>query len=284
MSDELQNNLSIEGMVIVSQTEKEIQKLIEDLGLNPKDAEKWHSLGVVYLSMNQTDKAEDAFKQCLELNKNHAFALGDLGGLYILKGKNKKAVKYLERSVRLEPGKFEYWSTLGVAYVQKGKYNDAVEAFHNSLAINPTYYDAVVSLGMTYSKMELWEKALETLTQAEKLMPNNYHALKAIAKSLRNLNRMKELEQLYQRMHVLFPKDPSFAMYLGQMEMKRGKTEEGLRYYKKAVEIDPDSLIGWKILSEALAQMGRKEESDAAYERYKEIENKLKRDNARLIG
>ncbi|MFW9786517.1 MAG: tetratricopeptide repeat protein [Candidatus Thorarchaeota archaeon] len=268
----------------MSQLEKDIQKLIDDLGVNPKDADKWHTLGVAYLQLKEADKAEDAFKRCLKLDKNHANALGDIGSLYILRGKNRKAIKHLEKSVKIEPGKFEYWCALGVAYFQGGNYSDAVEAFHNCLAINPVFYDAVVSLGMTYSKMELWEKALETLTQAEKLQPNSYHALKAIAKSFRNLNRMTELEQLYIRMHSLFPKDPAFAMYLGKMELDRGKTEEGLAYYRKAVEIDPGALIGWKILSETLEKMGRKKEAKEAHLKFKEIEEQIKRENVRMIG
>ncbi len=268
----------------MSYSKKDVQKLIDDLGVNPEDSEKWHVLGVAYLSLNEADKALDAFKQCLKFDGNNSFAHGDLGSLYILKGKNRQAIKHLEKSVKLEPGKFEYWSALGVAFFQKGKYDDAIGAFEHCLAVNPTYYDAVVSLGMTYSKMELWEKALDILTEAEKLIPNNYHAQKAIARSLRNLNRMEELEQLYRRMHAQFPKDPSFAMYLGQFAFDRGNRLEGLAYFQKAVEIDPDSLIGWKTLSEALAKVGKNEESRAAHAKYKEIEDKLKKANARLRG
>lgn len=268
----------------MSYSKKDVQKLVEDLGINPDDAEKWHVLGVAYLSLNEAEKAIDAFKRCLKLDESHVFALGDLGGLYILKGKNRQAIKHLEKSLKLEPGKFEYWSALGVAYFQKGAYDEAVEAFHHCLAINPDYYDAVVSLGMTYSKMELWEKALETLTTAEKLIPNNYHALKAITRSLRHLNRTEELEQMYLRMHALFPKDPSFAMYLGQFAFDSGRRLEGLEYYQKAVEIDPESLIGWKALAEVLAKVGRNEEARAAHDKYKEIEDRLKKANVRLRG
>jgi tetratricopeptide (TPR) repeat protein len=268
----------------VKYNKKDVQKLVEDLGVNPDNAEKWHVLAVAYLSMNEADKAEDALKQCLKVDKDHVFALGDLGGLYILKGKNRQAIKHLERCVKLEPGKYEYWSTLGVAYFQRGKYDDAIAAFDHCLAIKPDYYDAVVSLGMTYSKMELWEKALETLTLAEKLIPNNYHALKAITRALRQLNRIEELEQMYRRMHALFPKDPSFAMYLGKFEFDRGETETGLRYFKTAVEIDPEALIGWKALSEALDKVGRKKEAQEAYSKFKEIEDKIKRENVKIRG
>ena len=284
MSHAVYHRLSIHGMIKVSYTKDDVQKLIDDLGVKPEDAAKWHVLGVAYLSLNEADKAEDALKRCLKIDKNHVFALGDLGGLYILKGKTKQAIKHLERCVKLEPSNYEYWSTLGVAYFQKGNYDNAVAAFDNCLAINPKYYDAIVSLGMTYSKMERWEKALDTLNRAEELMPNNYHALKAIARSLRKLSRTEELEQLYHKMHALFPKDPAFAMYLGQIEIDRGNTDKGLEYYRKAVEIDPESLIGWRILSEALVKIGRKEEAREAREKYKEIEDRLKRANARLIG
>jgi tetratricopeptide (TPR) repeat protein len=268
----------------VSYTKEDIQKLIEDLTVNPKDSEKWHVLGVAYLSLNRADQAEDAFKRCLKLDKNNAFALGDMGGLYILMGKNRQAIKHLEKSVKLEPGKFEYWSALGVAYFQNGKYDDAVQAFQHSLSINQKYYSAIVSLGMTYSKMELWEKALEILNQAEMLNPNNPDVQKAIAKSFRYLNRIEELEQIYLRMHARFPEDPSLALYLGKIAFDSGRTQEGLEYYEKAVQIDEESLIGWKVLSEALAKMGRKEEARAAHDKYKEIQEKLKLANARLIG
>jgi cytochrome c-type biogenesis protein CcmH/NrfG len=268
----------------VSYSAEDVQKLVDELTKTPNDSEKWHILGVAYLSLNEADKAENAFKHCLKLDKDNAYALGDLGSLYILKGKNKQAIQHLERSVKIEPSKFEYWSALGVAYFQKGKYNQAVEAFHSSLAINPIYYDAIVSLGMTYSKMEQWEEALVALTQAEALIPNNYHALSAIAKSLRNLNRMQELEQLHLRMHSLFPQDPSQAMYLGQIAFNSGRIKEGLDYYKKAVEIDPESLIGWKVFAEALERIGRKEEAQAAHDKYKEIGDDLKRANTRLVG
>ena len=101
---------------------KDVQKLIEDLGVNPNDAEKWHVLGEAYLSLKEGGKAEDAFKRCLKLDRNHAITHGKLGWLYILWGKNKQAIKHLEKSVELEPGNFEFWSSLGLAYFQKGKF------------------------------------------------------------------------------------------------------------------------------------------------------------------
>ena len=132
--------------------------------------------------------------------------------------------------------------------------------------------------------MRLWEKALETFNLAEKLKPNNHRVLTAIAKALRQLNRMEELEQLYLRMYELFPEDHTLAMYLGKIAFDSGRAGEGLSYYKKAVKIDSESLIGWMVLSEALAKLGRTEEAQAAHDKHKEIEDRLKRDNTQLQG
>ena len=131
-------------MVDVSDNGKNVRKLIEDLGVNPNDPEKWYVLGEAYLSLNEGGEAEQAFNRCLKLDKNHAFALGKLGWLYILWGKNKKAIKHLEKSVKLEPGNFEFWSSLGLAYFQRGKYDDAVEAFGHCLAVNPQHHHSVL--------------------------------------------------------------------------------------------------------------------------------------------
>jgi tetratricopeptide (TPR) repeat protein len=68
------------------------------------------------------------------------------------------------------------------------------------------------------------------------------------------------------------------------MEFDRDNTKEGLTYYRKAVEIDPRALIGWKVLSEALQKLGMKEEAQKAHMKYKEIEERLKKENARLVG
>jgi cytochrome c-type biogenesis protein CcmH/NrfG len=107
--------------MILSYTEEDVNEILEHLKQHPEDSEKWHRLGVAYLSMKNQDEAEKAFQQCLKLDKDNPFALGDLGALYITKGKAKKAIKSLEKSLKISPDKHEYWLALGVAYLQRNR-------------------------------------------------------------------------------------------------------------------------------------------------------------------
>jgi len=62
----------------VTDTKDDAQNLAEELKDNPNNPEKWHKLGVVYLSIKHWSSAEIAFKQCLKLNKEHPLAFTKL--------------------------------------------------------------------------------------------------------------------------------------------------------------------------------------------------------------
>ena len=264
-------------------TQDDAQKLAEELKDNPNDAEKWHRLGVGYLSLKQWSNGEIAFKQCLKLDKENSLALGELGSIYVLKWKTKDAIKNLKKSLKIEPGYYEYWSSLGIAYLQCSKSKDAVEAFEHSLAINPNNRDALVALAEALYNLNSWDEALEILRQADMKFPNDYEIHKGKARSLMKLGRTQELEETYLVMRELDPEDHTLLMYLGQIAFRRGERLKGLNCYRKAVEMDPESFMAWKILIEALEKVGMKDEAREAREKYKEIQFKLRKSGTKLI-
>lgn len=267
----------------MTNTQDDAQNLAEELKDKPNEPDKWHKLGVVYLSMKQWNNAEISFKQCLKLDKQHSLALGELGSLYILKGKTKAAIKNLEKSLKIDPGQYEFWSSLGIAYLKQSRAKDAIEAIEHSLAINPNYRDALVALAVAYNNLESWEEALEILRQADMKFPNDFEIHKGKARSLMKLGRTQELEETYLAMRKIDPEDHTLLMYLGQMAFRRGEKVKGLEYYRKAVEMDPESFMAWKILAEALQKLGMKDEAREAMEKYKEIEFKLRKSGTRII-
>ena len=84
-------------------------------------------------------------------------------------------------------------------------------------------------------------------------------------------------------MRKLDPEDHTLLMYLGQIAFKKGQTMKGLEYYRKAVEMDPESFMAWKILAEACGKLGMKDEAKEAREKYKEIEFKLRKSGTRIV-
>lgn len=66
------------------------------------------------------------------------------------------------------------------------------------------------------------------------------------------LGRAQELEMTYLIMQELDPEDHTLFMYLGQIAFRKGERVKGLDYYRKAVEMVPESFIAWMILPETL--------------------------------
>lgn len=264
-------------------TEDEAQKLAEELKDNPNDFEKWYRLGVGYLYLNSFGNAEVVFKQCLKLDQEHTGALGNLGIAYLRRGKAKASIKNLEKSLKRNPGVEEFWTNLGVAYLQINKANDAVDALKHSIAIRPDNRDTLVALAHAYNYLEQWEDALDTLSQADVLFPDDYEIFKGKARALMKLGRRQELEETYMSMRRLDPEDHTIVMYLGQIAFERGERSKGLNLYRQAVEMEPESYIAWKVLIDALKRMGMKEEAEKAHQKFKEIEEKLRKSGTRII-
>jgi len=259
-------------------SEKDVQEIIDHLDKHPKDFEKWYLLGVAQLSRRWYTASEKAFKECIKVHKNHALALGELGSISILREKPKDAIKYLKKCVEIRSDLYKYWSQLGVAYMMAHKHKDAIDAFQTSLSINPKHLDALVSLGVTYNLMKDWENVITTLEEALLLSPDNIDILKGIARALMKLKRTEELEKTYIRIRELDPYDHSLLLYLGQIAFESNRRKEGLDYYQKAVEMAPNSLMGWKVLAEALDTLGRVDEAKSAWENYKDILEQIKKD------
>ena len=98
-------------------TEDDVFELVQYLRDYPEDADKWHHLGVIFLSMNKVEDAENAFRHCLKIDKNNGRAHGDLGSILILKGKTKDAIRHLQHSVKILPETHDEPSYIGTAYV-----------------------------------------------------------------------------------------------------------------------------------------------------------------------
>lgn len=270
-------------LVSVNKTEDDVKKLLAVLEDVPDDVGKLFELGVAYLSLKKVNEAEKVFKQCLQFNKEHHGALGNLGIVYLLKGKPKKSIKHLRKCLKIDPSYHEIWLSLGSAYLMMNKTQDAIEAIEHSLAIKSNNRDALVALARVYSNMESWKESLKILGEADKFFPNDYEIHKVKAYCLMKQGRTEELEEVYRAMWEIDSEDDTMPMYLGQLAMRKGKIDEGLAYYRKSVEMNPDSFMGWRVLADALKKLGMEDEAREAHEKFKEIEANLKKDGPRIF-
>ncbi len=84
------------------------QRLIEYLTLDPKNAEVYERLGIIYMRTRQWEQAVETFQHAHRLAPNDASILVYLGELSMRDGKVEEAVAFFKEAVQLRPTNPKY--------------------------------------------------------------------------------------------------------------------------------------------------------------------------------
>ncbi len=119
-------------------------------------------------------------------------------------------VTFWEDTVRKSPGKPRPYSNLSGSYLEEGRIEEAIEASRKALKLDPFFVDAFYNLGLAYARKGEYEKALPPWER--------------VLKEEKNPNRLAELNRNF-----------------GVISTWKGETDQALRYFEKALELDPES-------------------------------------------
>jgi len=119
-----------------------------------------------------------------------------------------------EKIVAQNPGNATVWISLGNDYFDTDQAQKAIGAYAKALALDPNNANVLTDQGVMYRRMGWFDKAIDNFDKALKIDP-------------------KHLQSLY-NMGIVYTSD-----------MK--KPDKGLPYWKRFVEIDPNSATGIQI-------------------------------------
>lgn len=108
--------------VAVESLEKAVEK-------EPKNANAWNTLIVVYNKLGLMEKAEQAARKALEINPAHLSALINLAGWYIDLGRHDEGVAAFQRALAADPAHAVAYSGLmfGMLFSSRAKGQDLLE-------------------------------------------------------------------------------------------------------------------------------------------------------------
>lgn len=109
-----------------------------------------------------------------------------------------------------------------------------------------------------------FEKALELDASPKSLLD--------LALAYQSLSWLKKAEETYQRLLAIDPAHAIALHNLGNMDLKKGRTEEAIVLYTKAIAAKPGYLLAHFHLADALARAGRYRDSYRTYEKVLELE------------
>lgn len=180
--------------------------------------------------------------------------------------RDREAVTELQQAVRIDPRHEEAWADLAVLFGRGGDLARAEEAATRAVAIDSTFAEAWSDLASVEAARGDTARAEASYRHALRLEPD-------LTAAAVGLGRLLERARLDDAIAVLraardeAPKEEELALLLAALESRRGDTAGAARTLESLLATRPRNADAWNNLGIARAQLGRREEARAAFQR-----------------
>lgn len=119
------------------------------LDRDPRNADLYNNIGMLYKSTGELDRAEDAYRHAVALNPKLGVAWSNLGVLLDVRGRRKEAISALQQAIAVDPGNVGVKVNLALQYHSAGLYSDARRLLEEAVRTNPAMPEAQYALART---------------------------------------------------------------------------------------------------------------------------------------
>jgi tetratricopeptide (TPR) repeat protein len=228
-----------------------------------------------------------------DLDKENLMVIYDLAYCYDKSGKTDESILYYNRYLNVEPYSEHIWYSLGNLYTKTGDTDNAIEAYEMAIAINPQYVDSIYELAVLLEDNYQFKKAIRYYNEYLSNEPdsadiylyigNCYFQLNATELALENYRKSLSLEahnpEVYYAISALLHKqkhywdalfyakrathldesDARFHVLCGKINSHLKMFRESAKSFLKAVELNPEMLYHWLLLTDELIRQNKYE-------------------------
>tara|TARA_R100001369_G_scaffold31662_1_gene56117 strand:+ start:7835 stop:9190 length:1356 start_codon:yes stop_codon:yes gene_type:complete len=258
------------------QHEKAIETLLIAINMSDTpddDADLYALVGMEYLFLDKFDKAIVYFKKCLETDESDYSALHNIVYCYDFLNKNEEAIEYLNKFLDTNPYCEVGWHQLGRQYFTLKDYEKANAAFDFAIISDDTFVGAYIEKGKVLEKLKNYEEAIENYKITLALEEPTSFALLRIGHCYEKLNQDDLAIQFFKKTVDEDPLLDKGWLAITKFYMKRLNYQKGLYYINKAVNIDGDNALYWKLYATINKRLNFLEEAERGYKNTLELGN-----------
>ncbi len=256
--------------------EKAIETLLIaiDISSTPSDdADLFALVGMEYLFLDQFENAIIYFKKCLETDTSDYSALHNVVYCYDFLDKNEEAITYLNKFLDSNPYCEVAWHQLGRQYFTIKDYAKANAAFDFAIISDDTFVGAYIEKGKVLEKLKQYDEAIENYKITLALDEPTSFALLRIGHCYEKLGQEDMAIQFFKKTveeDALLDKG---WIAITKFYMKRLDYQKALHYINKAVNIDGENVLYWKLFATINKRLNFLEEAEMGYKRTLELGN-----------
>ncbi|WP_339625046.1 tetratricopeptide repeat protein [uncultured Winogradskyella sp.] len=258
------------------QHEKAIETLLIAIRMSDtpdEDADLYALVGMEYLFLDKFDDAIVYFKKCLASDVSDYSALHNIIYCYDFLNKNEEAIEYLNGFLDRNPYCELGWHQLGRQYFTLKKYKKANAAFDFAIISDDTFVGAYIEKGKVLEKLKAYEEAIENYKITLALDEPTAFALLRIGNCYEKLGEDDLAIQFYKKTvdeDALLDKG---WLAITKFYMKRLNYQKALYYINKAVNVDCDNVLYWKLYASINKRLNFLEEAERGYKRTLDLGN-----------
>jgi Flp pilus assembly protein TadD len=240
--------------------------------LQPDNAQVFYLEGLYQLDyLHNLLAARDNYRQAFELDPDHEEARLGLA-VALLEAKSfAQAAEHFKYLLQVQPDNLRVQVGLAESLDSMGETAEASRLLDKVLAQQPEFPPALSLRGQLALRSGQLVEAESWLRQALRRQPVDHRAHYSLILCLEQSGRDREARQQRQRLHqiekdlsrfneiatlqlVHHPTDPALHCTLGQLLLRAGQREEGIRWLQNALQLDPNYAPARQALADYLSQ------------------------------
>lgn len=242
------------GIAYLRQNKKEqaLQEFATAETLGEKDAAMLENLGEAYFTLHDYNRSLNVYNQLLTTNSRNVRILSRIAEIYYEQKELDQAYSAYKQITMIEPATENArvaWLNMGNVLDDQGRYDEAIEAYQKSLSISEKDDTAYYNLGIAYKHAGKPELAIQAWKRSGELNTGNPVAPMAIANFYYEKGFYDLAEKEYQRITTIWPQlqEPHFKA--ATIYYKRGLYEYAQKAYQRVLQIDEQSEMARKALT-----------------------------------
>eukprot|EP00347_Sterkiella_histriomuscorum_P021758 403332866 len=201
--------------------------------------ETWCVVGNCYSLQKEHETALKFFSRAIQLNGNFAYAHTLSGHEYVSNEDFDQAKKCYQKALTVDERHYNAWWGLGNICLKQEKFDQAAQLFTSAVQINQRSSILFTYLGMTKHNCAQPGEALQYFEKSEQVDPTNSLNKFQKANVLISLDRNDEALQVLLELLKNCPREAPIHVVIGRLYRKMGNIEEALKYFTKALDLDP---------------------------------------------